>query len=1094
MIERLVRLAAAHRVGVVVATFLLAAGGVVAGARLRFDALPDITTNQVLVLTRAPGATPAEVERLVTRRVELAIGGSPGLVELRSLTRYGISSVTAVFADDVDPYRARQIVRERLDGVARDLPPGVEAPEIGPLTGGLGEVYHFVLRSPHRTQVELSELAQLRVAPLLRSVPGVVEVNTWGGARRTLDVVGDPVRMAARGVTLEDLRRATEAATGQVPGAALEAGPTQTLLRAVAWPSTPADLGAAVVRPAAEAPGGGATQGEAGARAPIRIADVAEIVPGTETPLGTATADGQGECVYVMVQMLRGDNALRVVAAVEDRMPEVRAAVGEDVSVEVVYDRSALVFATLRTVATNLLEGGVLVVAVLFLALGSVRAGVVVALTIPLSMLGAVAGMVLLGEPGNLMSLGAVDFGLLVDGGVVLVESVFHDHAHGGPGPHAGGAGGLSGSPREAFAARVVESCARVARPVFFSVAIVALVYVPVLTLSGVDGKLFRPMAITVVLALATSLVLSLVFVPAASALVLRPADLPSREPALVRLAARLYAPLLRASTRAPALVAAAALALLAVGAAIFARAGSELVPQLDEGDLVVQTVRAPDIRLDVAATESSRLERGALDHVPEVRTVASRIGSPAIATDIMGYEQGDVFIGLHPRARWRPGVDRARVIADLRAAIDAHAPGASLSFTQPIQMRFNELLGGSVSDVAVSVFGDDLDVLRRVAERVADTVRAVPGAVDVRISAPPPVPVLEVRPRALDAGRLGLGPDEVLGVVRAQRVGVDAGLTYDGPLPIPVRVRLGAQPATSFTLAEAPVPTRGGLVPLARVADVRLTETPSLVERRDGARRIVVGFNVRDRDLGSVAEDARAATRRAVPLPAGVRLAWGGQIESLEEARARLAVVVPLVLAIIVALLVALFRAGRPVAIIFLHVPFAAVGGAVVLWARDMPVSISAAIGFIALSGIAVLNGVVLLSRVRALEEAGLAPGDAARTAATERMRPVLMTALVAGLGFLPMTLATGVGAEVQRPLASVVVGGLVSSTLLTLLILPSVYPWLAGRGRRGPAGPAPAPGPGPDPGLLHDARRSQDAGPPQHAGAAAPGREDAA
>jgi cobalt-zinc-cadmium resistance protein CzcA len=1044
MMARLVRFAGRHRVAVVVGTLLLGVCGVVAGAGLRLDALPDITTNQVLVLTRAPGATPAEVERLVTRRVELAIGGVPGLIELRSLSRYGISAVTAVFADEVDPYRARQVVRERLDGVVRDLPPGVEVPEIGPLTGGLGEVLQFVLRSRSRSQVELGEIARLRVAPLLRAVPGVVEVNTWGGARRTLDVVGDPVRMAARGVTLEELHRAVAAATGQVPGASLEAGATQTLLRGVAWPSTPADLGAALLRPGAE---GDASQ-DGRTRAPLRVADVAEVVEGAETRLGTATANAEGEVVYVMVQMLRGENALKVVAAAQARMADVRAAVGDDVSVDVVYDRAELVRATLRTVALNLLEGGVLVVLVLFLSLGSFRAGLVVALTIPLSMLGAVAGMVLLDEPGNLMSLGAVDFGLLVDGGVVLVESAFHEHAYRAP-----LAPGTLG--RHELASRIVDACARVARPVFFSVAIVALVYVPVLSLTGVDGKLFRPMAITVVLALATSLLLSLVFVPAAAALLLRPCDLPSRDPFVVRLAAGLYAPVLREVTSRPALVAAAALALLAAGGSFFVRAGSELVPQLDEGDLVVQTVRAPDIRLDVAALEASRLERGVLEHVPEVASVASRIGSPEVATDIMGYEQSDVFVRLRPRAEWRPGVDKAAVIAQIRTAIDVHAPGASVSFTQPIQMRFNELLGGSVSDVTVSVFGEDLGTLRALAERVAEAVSAVPGAVDVRLSAPPPVPLLEVRPRALDAGRLGLGVDDVLAVVRAQRVGLEAGLTYDGPLAVPVRVRLGTRPPTAFTLADTLVPTSEGIVPLSRLADIHAVDTPSVVERRDGARRIVVGFNVRGRDLGTVVAEAQAAVGRRVPAMKGVRLVWGGQFDSLEAARARLRVVVPLVLVIIVALLVALFRAARPVAVILLHVPFAAVGGAIMLWARDMPLSISASIGFIALSGIAVLNGVVLLTRVRALEDGGASPREAARIAATERMRPVLMTALVAGLGFLPMTLATGVGAEVQRPLASVVVGGLVTSTLLTLVLLPALYPWLAGSRDDGQAGP---------------------------------------
>jgi len=1053
VIESIVGWSGRHRVAVVVTTLVLAVAGVLTGARVRFDALPDITTNQVLVLTRAPGFTPEEVERLVTRRIEVALGGMPGLDAHRSTSRYGISAVTAVFADDVEPYRARQLVKERLDAVAADLPAGVDVPELGPLTGGLGEIFHFTVRSPRRTQVELFELVELRVAPLLRSVPGVVEVNTWGGARRTLDVVADPVRMARHGVTLEALHLAVTQSTGNAPGAAVPSGPAQTLLRGVAWPRTPAELGGSLVR---VVPGG----------APVHVADVADIVESTATRLGTATADGRGETVYVMVQMLRGENALRVLEGVHAHMEEVRAALPEDVQVDLVYDRGTLVRATLLTVFKNLLEGGVLVVLVLFATLGSFRAGLIVAMTIPLSMIGAVAGMVLLGEPGNLMSLGAIDFGLLVDGGVVVVEAVFHTLHH----------EALPADPLEArahFRDRVIEVARSVARPVFYSVLIVALVYVPVLSLTGVDGKMFRPMAITVVLALATSLLLSLVFIPAATAMFLRPRDVPQREPLLIRSATRLYAPLLAAVTRVPALVAVASVALLALGVWLFSRTGSELVPQLDEGDLIVQTTRAPDVRLETGAEEATRLEAAVLAHVPEVYSVVSRIGSPAVATDIMGYEQADVFVGLRPRAEWREGLSKEALIAEIDAVISRHAPGAALSFTQPIQMRFNELLGGSVSDVAIGIEGEHLGELQRLAEAVAAQVRGVAGATDVRISAPPAVSLVEVRPRALDAAAMGLSTREVLDVVRALRVGLDAGRTYDGPIAVPVRVRLG-DGASAYTVGDVSVPIvalahpdgsgasgsasagaaepAGGLVPLSRIADLVDTQTPSLVEHRNGQRRIVVGFNVRGADLGTVVAEARARVAAHVVRPRGYALRWGGQIESLEEARARLAVVIPVVLVTILALLIWLFRAWRPAAIIFLNVPFAAVGGTVALTLRGMPVSISAAIGFIALSGIAVLNGVVLISRVRTLEQEGHDAGSAVREAARGRMRPVLMTALVAALGFVPMMVATGVGAEVQRPLASVVVGGLVTSTLLTLVVLPALYPWLAAR-RRPPA-----------------------------------------
>ena len=1028
MIQSLVRWSVRHRVLVVGATLVLLVAGAIVGASLKFDALPDVTNNQVLVLTRAPGLTPEEVERLVTRPVEVGLGGLPGLVEQRSLSRYGISSVTAVFEDGVDVWRARQMVQERLAGLS--FPQGVNAPELGPVTGGLGEIYHFTLDSPRRTPAELLEIAQLRVAPVLRSVPGVVEVNTWGGEQRVLEVRVDPVRLAARNLTLDDVRDALEKATGTAPGAALPAGSGQTLLRAVALPRTASDLGFALVfrRGAADAP--------------VRLADVAEISMGSATRIGAATENGKGETVYVMAQMLRGENALDVMRRLKSRMAEVRKVVPEDVFVDVVYDRSVLVEGTLRTVFKNLLEGGLLVVAVLFLMLGSWRAGLLVASAIPLSMLGATAAMVALDIPGNLMSLGALDFGLIVDGAVVMVEAVFH----------ATDRGVFAGLDRKQARARwvghVEDVAGSVAQPVFFSVLIILLVYVPVLSLTGVDGKMFRPMALTVVFALATSLVLSLTFVPAAAALFLGPRDVPEKAPFLVRWIERGYLPLLRFSAARPLAVAGGSVALLVAGALLFARAGSEFVPQLDEGDLVVQTTRAADVSLETAVAEAGRLEGAVMAKVPEVVEVVSRIGSPAVATDIMGLEQADVFVLLKPPEKWRPGVDKARIIADIDRAAKAVNPTAEVSFTQPIQMRFNELLGGSVADVTISIYGDDLAELDRLGAQVAAAAGKVPGAADTRVIAPPAVSLLEVRPRPLDASRAGFTVKALLEAVQSLRTGLDVGATYDGALRVPILLRLGGG-ASAFTLSDVSIPVAsGGLIPLSRVADVELTTSPSLVSRQNGERRIVVGFNVRDADLGTVVEKAEAAVSAQVKMPRGYRMEWGGQYETLLAAKRRLAVVIPVVLALIVGVLLLAFRRARPAILIFLNVPFASVGGMLLLAARGMPISISAAVGFIALSGIAVLNGVVLVTRLLALEEEGVPPAEAASSAARERARPVLMTALVAALGFVPMMLATGVGAEVQRPLATVVVGGLVTSTILTLLILPSLYAWVSRRG----------------------------------------------
>jgi cobalt-zinc-cadmium resistance protein CzcA len=1023
VIARLVGFAIDRRAFVIGVWLLMAGVAVVVSRGLELDALPDLTNNQVQILTRAPGLTPEEIELRVTRPIETALGGLPGLVTHRSTSRYGLSAVAAIFDDEVDTLRARQLTGERLAGV--QLPGGVDRPEIGPMTGGLGEVFHFTLTSPTRTAGELLELAQHQVVPRLRSVPGVVEVNTWGGAQRTLEVRVDAVRLAHRGLSLDELATALERATGAAPGAALPIGDRQVLVRAVARPAGAAELGTAIVAQRA----GGAV---------VRVADVAELRDGALPRIGAATANGRGETVYVMVQMLLGANARAVTSDVRARMPTVRAMLPSDVAIQVIYDRGELVDGTLRTVGTSLIEGGLLVVGVLLLMLGSWRAGFLVALAIPLSMLGATMAMTLLGIPGNLMSLGAIDFGLLVDGAVVLVENVFHTLAG-----HPDG-GRLGTHHREVpLRARIRAACQVVARPVFASVLVILLVYVPVLTMTGVDGKLFRPMAITVVFALAVSLLLSLTFIPAMASLVLRARDVPGRPPLLVRLLDRGYGWLL---VRLPAVrvaVAAGGLALLAFAAVLVSRAGSELAPQLDEGDLVIQTTRAADISIDGAIAAAQRMET-ALHRSPEVRQVVSRIGSPAIATDVMGIEQADVFVRLAARATWRPGLTRDALIAELAAAIEAATPGSEPAFTQPIQMRFNELLGGASSDVVLAVYGDDLETLRGLVDAMAAAVALEPGVVDARVLAPASIPLIEIRPRPLDVARAGLDVGNVLSAVQALRFGVPVGVTYEGPLAVPIVLAL-AGVESDRDLERVSIPTAGGgSVALTAVADVVRVRTAGMVQHENGMRRLSVGFNVRGVDLGRAVVGAQRRVA-SVAMPRGYLVAWGGQYESLEAAKRRLLVVVPLVAVLIVGVLLFTFRRLRPTVIILTHVPFACVGGMILLWARDLPISISAAIGFIALSGIAVMNGVVLLSQVRSLEDSGLDAAQAIASAARTRARPVLMTALVAALGFVPMMLATGIGSEVQRPLATVVVGGLLTSTMLTLVVLPSLYPWLA-------------------------------------------------
>lgn len=1027
-IARLVRGSVTHRVMVLLVTLLLVVGSSLMAMRLKLDALPDVTNNQVLVLTGAPGLSPEEVERLVTRPIETALGGMPRLVELRSISRYGISAVTAVFEDDSPPHLARQITAERLATVV--LPPDVETPALGPLTGGLGEVFHFSITSSQRTLSELLELSTLRISPRLRMVPGIVEVNTWGGSDRRLEVRADPLKLASRKLSLQQLAQGLADSIGATAGASVPSGSGQALLRAVFRPHRPEELSALLLPSVTN----GTEHASDGVPHRLVVGDLAQVTEGEAPRLGAATQDGHGEVVYLMAQMLRGENALEVLRGIHERMSELEKTLPPDVKVQVIYDRSVLVHATLRTVGKNLLEGGLLVATVLLLMLGSWRAGLLVALVIPLSMLGAAVAMVLVGVPGNLMSLGAVDFGLLVDGAVVMVEHLFH---HPGQAPSDGTAGSLSSISRRA---------SEVAKPVLFSVLIILLVYLPVLLLDGVEGKMFRPMAVTVVCALFTSLILSLLFIPAGAALLLRPKDLEEvRPPLLVRVMERLYRPVLDVALRHSLLVGVLATVLLGAGVTALWKSGSEFLPQLDEGDLVIQTTRSADISLEQAVKQAGRVEQ-VLRQLPEVRQVVSRVGSPAVATDIMGLEQADVFVGLRPRSEWRSGLSRDGLIHEMERLLDEKAPGGEPSFTQPIQMRFNEILAGAVTDVVVSVYGEDLRQIEQLAHAVAKACAAEPGAEDVRVLAPPAVPLVEVRPRPIEAAQAGLTPKDILSAVQAVRSGLVVGTSYDGPVRLPVVLRLGESVPDAVGLSALPLPLSDGTsVPLGRVSDISFTPTPTLIQRHNGQRRLMVGFNVRGVDLGSLLHRAEARVIKQVKLPPGYRLTWGGQYETFEAARARLGVLIPAVLLIIIVALWRLFGSLRKALILFLAVPFAGTGGMILLWARGMPVSISAAIGFIALSGIAVLNGVVLMVRLLDLERQGLTPRQAAAEAAKTRMRPVMVTALVAALGFVPMAMAQGVGAEVQRPLATVVVGGLCTSTALTLLILPSLYPSLS-------------------------------------------------
>lgn len=1000
-----------NRAFVLIGVLVFAATGVMAFRAMTFDAFPDLTNVQVQVLTTSPGMGSREVELLVTTPVERALNGTPGLVELRSISRTGISAITAVFEDGTDRQRARQFIKERLDAARGEIPESAGAPEVAPPTTGLGEVYQFTVTSDRHSLAELTRIFERDVSPRLRAVPGVVEVNVWGGGAPQLDVVADPFLLAAHGVTVLELESAVAGAIGLEAGGARVSGAEQTLVRGVANPVEPQALGAIAVR---ETDGG-----------TVRVRDLARVGEGRGLTVGMGSTDGRGEGLFVMVQLLAGADALSVVRAVRERAGEVRAGLPEGVSMEAVYDREKLVGSTLRTVAFSLTEGGLLVILVLLLVLGDLRAGLIVASVIPLSMLGAFTGLYVLGYSGNLMSLGAIDFGLIVDGTIVVTESIVALTM-------------VRGDPR-LFGEAVADRARRVARPVLFAVVILLLVYTPVLLMWGTEGKLFRPMALTVLLALFTALVLTFTYVPAIASWVIKPRG--EHQTALTRFLARLYAPLLRGAIRRPLAAAASAAAIFALSLLAATQLGIEFVPRLEEGDLVIQTTRLPSLSPEQALREATRVER-IVREFPEVQHIASRTGAPALATDPMGLEEADILVQLAPKSQWTTASTTEGLVEAISARLAAEAPGAEFNFTQPIEMRFNELLEGITSDVGVKVFGPDQQTLLTLGAEVAVALKGVDGAADVLPPTLEGVPGVDVVVDEAAVARAGVDTQQLLSLVAGVQRGREVGRVTRGQFRDPVMIKVALPP--DMPLEDMPVVLPDARsVPLSELAQVHAVSSPARIDRESGSRRVVVKSNVRGRDLGSFVTAARQAVEAQVTLPDGYWLEWSGKYEQLRTAATRTGIMLPLVLFLILGILYVAFDGFKPALLIFLNVPVATSGGLLILWARDLPLSMSAIVGFIALFGVAVMNGIVLLSRTIELRRGpgALSAAAAALSSAEERFRPVLMTALVAGIGFVPMAIATGVGAEVQRPLATVVIGGLVTSTWLTLVVLPALY-----------------------------------------------------
>lgn len=1040
MFERLIRFAIAHRWLVMLAIAAVAALGVYSYQKLPIDAVPDITNVQVQINTSAPGYSPLEAEQRITYPVETAMAGLPNLQQTRSISRYGLSQVTVIFNDGTDIYFARQLVNERIQEAKDKLPPGA-TPAMGPTSTGLGEIFLWTVeadstaRKPDGnpyTPVDLRELQDWVIKPQLRNVPGVTEVNSIGGFVKEFRVAPNPTKLMSYGLTLADVVRALERNNDNVGAGYIEKRGEQYLVRAPGQARSVDDIANVVLTNV-----GGV---------PVRMKDVGQVDIGRELRTGAATANGE-EVVLGTVFMLMGENSRTVAKAVSTKMEDVNRSLPPGVRAVPVYDRTVLVEKAVQTVKKNLFEGAVLVIAILFLFLGNIRAALITALVIPLSMLMTFTGMVNAKVSANLMSLGALDFGIIIDGAVVIVENCVRRLSH------AQAVAGRSLTRDERFA-EVFAASQEARRALIFGQLIIMVVYLPIFALTGVEGKMFHPMAITVVMALAAAMALTVTFIPAAVALFIG-TRVEEKENRLMTWARRLYEPALGAFMTRPKRVLAGAVAIVAVTLLMATRLGSEFIPSLNEGDLAVSALRIPGTSLSQSVAMQQSIEKALKQRFPEIDRIFARTGTAEIAADPMPPNLSDGYIMLKPVDQWpTPGKSRDELIREIETTL-AELPGNAYEFSQPIQLRFNELISGVRSDVAVKIFGDDMTVLNDTGNQIAAALQKVPGASEVKVEQTTGLPVLTINLDREKLARYGVSVGDVQDTVAAAVGGQKAGTLFQGDRRFDIVVRLPeelrsdveaikrlpiALPFTAATGGSGLI-VQAPYVPLAEVATVDVAPGPNQISREDGKRRVVVSANVRGRDVGSFVADAREQIRQDVQVPSGYWLSWGGQFEQLQSASERLKIVVPLALLLVFVLLFVMFNNVKDGLLVFTGIPFALSGGVVSLWLRGIPLSITAAVGFIALSGVAVLNGLVMISFIRNLRDEGTELNAAVREGALTRLRPVLMTALVASLGFLPMALATGTGAEVQRPLATVVIGGILSSTALTLLVLPVLY-----------------------------------------------------
>jgi cobalt-zinc-cadmium resistance protein CzcA len=1022
MIDAIIRFSVAQRLLVLLMVAIMVGAGLYSLRSLPIDAVPDVTNVQVQVLTAAPSLAPLEIERQITFPVEVAMSGLPDVEEIRSVSKFGLSAVTVVFEESVDTYFARQLVLERLSQAREQIPENIGSPEMGPISTGLGEIYQYELKAAPDSGYDATSLRTIQdwsVRRQLLGVPGVTEVNSFGGYEKQYQIRLEPARLQSYGLSIRDVLEAVVRNNANVGGAYIESGEEQYLLRGIGLVNSTDDIASIVVKTGPEG-------------VPVYVRDLGDVVTGATVRQGAVTADGEGEIVAGIAMMLKGENTRTVVEHVKERIGQVMKTLPEGVELIPFYDRTELVDRTIKTVVTNLVEGAVLVIIVLILLLGNWRGAVLVATIIPLSMLFAAICMKIFGVSGNLMSLGALDFGLIVDGAVVMVENTVRRRAEA---QHAGS--------KTAPERTILDACVEVGRPVVFAVAIIMIVYLPILSLTGIEGKMFKPMALTVVFALAGSLILSLTYVPAAMTWLLKE-HVSETESFLIRIAKRWYEASLPVVMKHRLTALGMAVALFVASAAIFPFLGSEFIPRLDEGALAVQVQQLPSVSLTQSVKTITEVEK-VLMNFPEVTKVVSKTGRAEVATDPMSIDFSDLYIELKPPGEWTTTHDKVELVEKMSRALEQQVPNAAFSFSQPIELRVAELISGVRSDVAIKLFGDDLDTLKKTADDIARVVSTVPGAEDVKAEAATGLPQLQITPDRAAIARYGINVEDVNDLVETVVAGKDAGQVYEGEQRFNLVVRLG--PASSENVETIKgllvVAPSGARVPLRELADINLVEGPAQISREDTRRRIGVELNVRGRDIGSFVADAQKRLETEVTLPPGYYVTWGGQFENLERASARLLIVVPIALFLIFVMLFTTFGSVKQAALIYTGIPFAVVGGVFALALRGMPFSISAGVGFIALFGVAVLNGVVMVSYINSLREEGRSLADAVSEGAATRLRPVLMTALVASLGFVPMALASSAGAEVQRPLATVVIGGLVTSTVLTLYVLPMLYRW---------------------------------------------------